>query len=198
MFVSRTARKFRRADIARHLQERTADILAGAAPCRAFIPLNLHLQSQPQPEEDFPSPTNVEAAISPALIINSAGIASYTLLSTSRVLHSKGPQTSQQGLCPVSPPIQSSSGRRLMRIRFDLNGSFLNSATESFSFFSLILIPNGARDRLSAETALSTSFSVEPHLGQVSPLDINRCHLISSNFDSAFFDKPISAASGNP
>src|SRR3989304_10386458 len=107
-----------------------------------------------------------------------AGIVSYVCPSTSMVLHSSGPHTSQHGLCSTLPLIQYSSRRLLIQIRLDCKGSFLNSATESSSFSKMTPIPNGARDFVRADTAFSSSSSVDPHLGQVSPPEINRCHLI--------------------
>lgn len=64
------------------------------------------------------------------------------------------------------------------QILLDCNGSFCNSVTESCSFSKITLIPSGANDCFRVNTAFSISSSVDPHLGQVSPLDIKRFHLI--------------------
>jgi hypothetical protein len=42
----------------------------------------------------------------------------------------------------------------------------------------MTLIPNGARGLFRVDTAFLSSLSVDPHLGQVSPLDIKHFHLI--------------------
>jgi hypothetical protein len=54
----------------------------------------------------------------------------------------------------------------------------LKSVAESSSFSRITLIPNGARDCSNADTDFLSASSVVPHLGQVSPSDINRFHLI--------------------
>lgn len=128
--------------------------------------------------------------MSPARIIKFAEITSYTCPSASTVLHSEWPQTLQQGLCPTSPPIQSSSRRLLIQMRLDSKGSFLNSAREISSFSKITSIPIGVSDCLRAETAFSTSFSVDPHRGHVSPENINRSHLILRTFAGSFSTDP--------
>ena len=54
---------------------------------------------------------------------------------------------------------------------------------EISSLSRITLIPSGARDFFNVDTAFSSSPSVDPHLGHVSPLDINLFHLIFKTFD---------------
>ena len=108
----------------------------------------------------------------------SYGIVSYICPWISTVLQSWGPQTSQQGLCHTFPPTQSSSSRSFIQILLDFNGTFWNSVSEICPFSKITLIPSGANDCFRVNTAFSISCSVDPHLGQVSPLDIKRFHLI--------------------
>lgn len=75
-------------------------------------------------------------------------------------------------------PIHSSTKRLFSQILLDCNGSILNSVTESYSFSKITLISSGAKDCFRINTAFLISSSVDPHLGQVSPLDIKRFHLI--------------------
>jgi len=109
-------------------------------------------------------------------MIKSAGIVSYISPFISTVLQSEGSQTSQQGLFPTSPLMMFSIGSLFIQIRFDCNGSCLNSEIFNSSFSSVTSIPRGARAYLSLSIALSISCSVFPHLGHVSPFVTSLCH----------------------
>jgi len=72
-------------------------------------------------QQDLLAPLSIssKAARSPALTIRSKGTASNTFSPISIVLHCEGPQTSQHGLWPDFPPIQSSNGLSFSQIRLD-------------------------------------------------------------------------------